>query len=48
LTHLQVDLKSMTQDYAKMEDSNLEQQGVITGLEQTCQDLKEEQVATHI
>jgi hypothetical protein len=30
-----------------MEEPSLEQQGVITGLEQTCQDLKEEQVAAH-
>ncbi len=38
----------MTWDYAKMEESNLEQQGIITNLEQTCQDLKEQQVATCI
>jgi hypothetical protein len=31
----------MMWDYAKMEESNLGQQGIITGLDQTCQDLKE-------
>jgi len=31
-----------------MEESSLEQHGVIIGLEQTCQDLKEQHVATHI
>ncbi len=36
------------QDYAKMEESNLEQYGIITGLEQTYQDLKEQQVIVHI
>jgi hypothetical protein len=29
------------QDYAKTEESNLEQHGIITSLGQTCQDLKE-------
>jgi hypothetical protein len=38
----------MTQDYAKMEESSLEQQNIITDLEHTYQDLKEQQVATHI
>jgi hypothetical protein len=32
----------MTQDYAKMEEFNLEQENVRTGLEQTYQDLKEQ------
>ncbi len=41
MNHLQVDLERMTLDYAKTEESNLEQQGIIIGLEQTCQDLKE-------
>jgi len=36
------------QDYAKMEESNLEQQGIITSLEQTCQDLIEWHVVAHI
>jgi hypothetical protein len=36
----------MTQDYAKMEESSLEQQSV--SLEQTYQDLKEQQVVAHI
>jgi hypothetical protein len=39
----------MTQDYAKMEESNLEQHGIIINLEQSCQDLKEQQlVVVHI
>jgi hypothetical protein len=38
----------MMQNYAKMGESSLEQHGIITSLEQTCQDLKEQQVATHI
>jgi len=38
----------MTRDYAKMEESNLEQQGIITNLEHTYQKLKEQHVATHI
>jgi hypothetical protein len=32
----------MTQDYAKMEESILKQHGIITGLEQSCQDFKEQ------
>jgi hypothetical protein len=31
-----------------MEKSSLEQQGIITDLEHTYQDLKEQQVVTHI
>jgi hypothetical protein len=38
----------MTQNYAKMEESNLEQHGIIIGLEQTYQDLREQHVAAHI
>ncbi len=38
----------MTWDYAKMEESDLEQDGIIIGLEQTCQDLKEQDVVAHI
>jgi hypothetical protein len=38
----------MTWDYAKMEESNLEQQGIIISLEQTYQDLREQHVATRI
>jgi hypothetical protein len=41
LTRLRVDLEWMMQNYAKME-SNLEQQGIITSLEHTCQDFKEQ------
>jgi hypothetical protein len=35
-------------DYAKMEESNLEQHGIITSLEHTYQDLREQHVTTHI
>jgi hypothetical protein len=38
----------MTQNYAKMEESSLEQQHIITILEHTCQDLKEQQVVACI
>jgi hypothetical protein len=38
----------MTQDYAKMEESNLEQQGIIIDLEQSYQDFKKQQVVVHI
>ncbi len=38
----------MTQDYVKMEESNLEQHGIITSLEQTYEDLREQQVVAHI
>jgi hypothetical protein len=38
----------MTRKYAKVEEYNLEQQHIITGLEHTCQDFKEQQVTTHI
>jgi hypothetical protein len=48
LKHLQVDLEQMTWDYTKMEESSMQQQSVITNLKQTCQDLKEKQVATHM
>jgi hypothetical protein len=46
--HFQVDLERMMQDYAKMEESSLEQQGIIIGLEHTYQDLKEQQIGAHI
>ncbi len=36
------------QDYAKMEESNLEQKGIITNLDQTYQDFKEQQIGAHI
>jgi hypothetical protein len=35
-------------NYAKMEESNLKQHGIIIGLKQTCQDFREQQVVTHI
>jgi hypothetical protein len=38
----------MTWNYAKMKEFNLEQQCIITDLECTYQDLKEQHVATHI
>jgi hypothetical protein len=38
----------MTHDYTKMENSSMRQQGVITSLEQTCQDLGEQHVVAHI
>jgi hypothetical protein len=41
-------MEQMTWDYAKMEESNLEQDGIMIGLEQTCQDLKEQHVVAHI
>jgi len=31
----------MTREYAKMEESSLEQHGIITSLEQTYQDFRE-------
>jgi hypothetical protein len=38
----------MMWNYAKMEESILEQHGIIFGLEQTCQDFNEQHVVTHI
>jgi hypothetical protein len=38
----------MTKNYAKMEESNFEQQGIIIGLDRTCQDFKEQHVVAHI
>jgi hypothetical protein len=38
----------MMRDYTKMEEYSMQQQIIITGLEQTCQDLKEQHVVTHI
>jgi hypothetical protein len=34
----------MMQDYTKMEESNMQQQNNITGLEQTCQNFREQQL----
>jgi hypothetical protein len=48
LIRLQANLEQMTQDLAKMEESSLEQHGIITSLKHTCQDVKEQQIATHI
>ncbi len=48
MNNLQVDLKRMMQDYAKMEESNLEQQGIITSLEQTYQNCRKQHVVAHI
>ncbi len=38
----------MTWDYNKMEESNMQQQSIIIGLEQTYQELREQQVVAHI
>jgi len=38
----------MTCGYAKMEESNLEQHGIITISEKTYQDLREHHVAAHM
>jgi hypothetical protein len=38
----------MIRYYAKMEESSLEQHGIIIGLEQTCQDFREQHVVAHI
>ncbi len=48
MKRLQIDIKQMTQDYAKMEKSNVQQHSIITSLEQTCQNLIEQQVVCHI
>jgi hypothetical protein len=48
LNCLQVDLEQMTCDYAKMEESRLEQHCIITTSEKACQDFREHHVATHI
>jgi hypothetical protein len=48
LNRFQVGFKQMMQDYAKTEEFILEQQGIITSLEQTYQHLKEQHVVTHI
>jgi hypothetical protein len=42
LERLQANLEQLTQDYTKMEESSMQQQIIITGLEQTYQDLKEQ------
>jgi hypothetical protein len=31
-----------------MEESNMQQQSIITNFEQTCQDFKEQQIIVHI
>jgi hypothetical protein len=41
-------LEWTTQDYAKIEEFNLEQQHIITGLEHTYQNLKEQHVVACI
>jgi hypothetical protein len=38
----------MIQDYTKMDEPSMQQQNIIISLEQTYQDLKKQQVATHI
>ncbi len=38
----------MMRKYAKMEEFNFKKQGIITGLECTCQDFKEQQLVVHI
>ncbi len=48
MTRFQADLEWMMWDYAKMEESSLEQQGIITDLERTYQDCREQQVIAHI
>jgi hypothetical protein len=42
LKHLQSEHESMIQDYNKMEQSSIQQEKIITSLEQTCQELKEQ------
>jgi hypothetical protein len=48
LKHLQVDLEQMMRDYTKMEESSMQQQSILIGLEQTCQDFRKQHVAAHI
>jgi len=48
LKHLQTNFEQMTWDYNKMEESNIQQQNTITGLEQTCQELREQQITIQI
>jgi len=48
LKFFQIEFEQMTQDYNKMEESNMQQYSAITGLEQTCQELREQQVVAHI
>jgi len=38
----------MTWEYDKMEEFNMQQKITITSLEQTCQELKEQQIVAHI
>jgi hypothetical protein len=35
-------------DYNKTEESNMQQQNIIIGLEQTYQELREQQIVAHI
>jgi prophage antirepressor-like protein len=42
LKRLQADLERMMRDYTKIEESSMQQQSIVTSLEQTCQDLKEQ------
>ncbi len=48
MNRFQIDLKRMMRNYANMEESSLEQHGIITSLEQTCQGFREQQVTTPI
>jgi hypothetical protein len=48
LIRFQVHLEGMMRKYAKMEEFNFKKQGIITGLECTCQDFKEQQLVVHI
>jgi hypothetical protein len=38
----------MTRDYNEIEEFTMQQYSTIIGLEQTCQELKEQQVVAHI
>ncbi len=40
--------EQMTRDYNKMEEFNMQLYSTIIVLEQTCQELKEQQVVAHI
>ncbi len=42
LKHLQSEHEQMIQDYNKMEQSSIQQKKIITSLEKTCQELKEQ------
>ncbi len=47
MKHLQSEHECMTRDYNKMEQSSMEQQNIIIGLEQICQELKEQHDCQH-